>query len=307
MLAYCDVVPVHPRPQPLESLTGYLIRLAEANLISTVAALVALLFQRRQLQSIRALSDLCPMSLDGVAAAAACPLPALTATTLSPVARKFGRTTTLTWFGRFLSGTLAPSLRYCPACLAERGYRSLLWRFAAVPGCAAHGCYLLDHCGHCSSAIPFLTSPLLIACCPACGRDLRCCRSAPLQDVDAARTRLEAADAVALVAPHVIETAERPDRMFGCALTACRRERGYTRVEVAHRLGISEVAVRSLEIPYNTPDKEGRDVAEIAFRMYRSARLSHYLAYLRALDVPVRDILARCDSPGSPPCPTSRW
>jgi len=305
MLAYCDVVPVHPRPQPLESLTGYLIRLAEANLISTVAALVALLFPRRQLQSICALSDLYPASLDGVAVATACPLPALTTTTLSHVARKFGRTTSPTWLGRFLSGTLAPSLRYCPACLTERGYRSLLWRFTAVPGCAAHGCYLLDHCDHCSSAIPFLTSPLRTTFCPACGRDLRCCRSASLRDVDAARTRIEAADAAALVAPHMIETAERPDRMFGHFLAACRRERGYTRAEVAHRLGVSDLAVRALEVPYNAADKEGCDVAEVAYRIYRGARLSQYLAYLRALDVPVRDVLARYDSTDSPPRPTS--
>jgi len=305
MLAYCDVVPVHPRPYPLESLTGYLIRLAEANLISTVAALVALLFPRRQLQSICALADLCPASLDGVAVAAACPLPALTTTTLSHVARKFGRTTSPTWLGRFLSGTLAPSLRYCPACLTERGYRSLLWRFAAVPGCATHGCYLLDHCGHCSSAIPFLTSPLRTACCPACGCDLRCCRSASLREGDVVRTRIEAADAAALVAPHAIETAERPDRMFGRSLAACRRERGYTRAEVAHRLGVSDLAVRALEVPYNAADKEGCDVVEVAYRIYRGARLSQYLAYLRTLDVPVRDVLARYDSPGRPPCPGS--
>lgn len=305
MFAYSDVIPVHPRPYPLESLTGYLIRLAEANLISTVAALVALLFPRRQLQSICALSDLCPASLDDVAVATVCPLSALTATTLSHVARKFGRTTSPTWLGRFLSGMLAPSFRYCPACLTERGYRSLLWRFAAVPGCVVHGCYLLDHCGHCSSAIPFLTSPLRTAYCPACSRDLRCCRSASLQDMDAARTRIEVADAAALVAPHMIETAERPDQMFGHSLAACRRERGYTRAEVAHRLGVSDLAVRALEVPYNATDKEGGDVVEVAYRIYRGARLSQYLAYLRTLDVPVRDVLARYDSTDSPPRPTS--
>ena len=41
---------------------------------------------------------------------------------------------------KFLAGSIAPTLRYCPLCLAEHtpASYSLLWRFLVLPGCSEH-------------------------------------------------------------------------------------------------------------------------------------------------------------------------
>ena len=41
---FFDVLPVHPQPLPLESLTSYLMRLAEANHITSMTGLSAICF-----------------------------------------------------------------------------------------------------------------------------------------------------------------------------------------------------------------------------------------------------------------------
>ena len=42
MTMWFDVLPVHPPPLPLESFTGYLVRLAEANHLKTKSALASM-------------------------------------------------------------------------------------------------------------------------------------------------------------------------------------------------------------------------------------------------------------------------
>lgn len=293
-----DVLPAHPRRRPQESLTGYLTRVGETNGIETVTALAFVLFPHYQRQVVYAMADLPPVTLDTLSMGTLCPTPDLLTATFYHVARKFGRTTSPTWLGRFLSGMLAPALRYCPGCLTDDGYRRLIWRFVTVYGCAEHGCRLLDRCGHCGEDIPFLASPLRVCGCPSCGRDLRDC-AAPRSDADEATlAALRTRDARALIAPHPCEGMERPATAMGAALASARRECGMGRDEMARRLGISELAVRALEAPYAPGD--GKPGSDARPRIHRFAPLSRYMAYIDAIGADVCAILSRI-----PPMPAA--
>lgn len=294
LIDFCDVLPVHPRHKPLESLTGYVTRLGEVNGITTVTAFASLVFPLHQRQVVYAMADLLPASLDDFSMATRCSTPELVAATFYHVARKFGRTTSPTWLGRFLSGLLAPTLRYCPDCLADGGYRSLVWRFATVRGCTRHGRYLLDRCGYCDAEIPFLASPLRVAWCPLCGEDLRRCVALRMTFDEAAWNLARMKDATALLLPHPCEQIERPATAIGTALTAARQERGLERAEVAKRLNIPEFAVHALEAPYT--DKGAQSIGEVPVRIYRGTPLRRYMDYLDVLKVNMSDILGSASS-----------
>ena len=45
---YFEVLPIHPRPQPMETLTSYLTRLAEANGIPNICRLQPIIFPDRE-------------------------------------------------------------------------------------------------------------------------------------------------------------------------------------------------------------------------------------------------------------------
>jgi len=297
MIDWYEALPAHPRGRALETFTGYLTRLGEANGIVTMTRLASLVFPRTQRQVVYAMEDLLPLSLGHLPQATNHPASDLVAMTLYHVARKFGRSTSPVWLSRFLAGMLSPTFRYCPACLAEKRYRSLVWRFVSVHGCAEHGCRFLDRCGHCHATIPFFASPLRVAGCSTCGGDLRGCHAPRLTDLDVLRSRHAEMDAAALLTPHPCEQTDRPASLVGGALIAVRQGRGLERAEVARRLDISELAVRALEVPY-TNDKAVTSTftSEAPVRVYRAAPLARYMAYLRALDVDMPSILAHIDA-----------
>src|SRR3954453_21408623 len=68
-----DTLPVHPSPKRLESLTGYLTRLGEANGITSVDALVSMCFPHQSRRVAREQTDFPPLSLVSLASATACP------------------------------------------------------------------------------------------------------------------------------------------------------------------------------------------------------------------------------------------
>lgn len=174
MNAYCfDTLPVHPQPEQLESFTSYLSRLAEANGIQLVNQLFKLCFSKGRPGFTLSTGDYPPRSFGALPTMTDCTPSALLSTTFYHLAQKFSRRTEPQPLSQFMSGTLSPGLRYCPDCLTERGYYSLVWRFLALKGCPEHGCRLLDHCQHCGQKIPLLTQPFRFGFCPICGNDLR--------------------------------------------------------------------------------------------------------------------------------------
>src|SRR5258706_14553674 len=89
-LYYFDLLPLHPPPMKLESLTSYLMRIAEANQIQTFSTLSTIMgFTGIQhATDIGAYSNL---SLSNIAIPTGCQYEQIVATTLSHIGRKFGR------------------------------------------------------------------------------------------------------------------------------------------------------------------------------------------------------------------------
>lgn len=171
------MLPLHPQPKPLESLNGYILRLAEANGLKSVHELARLSGLRKGWKD----QDYSSILTGRLAGIARCDPNHLQDMTCYHLARHFacaGFSVEST--SPFFRGSLAPSLRYCPVCLDEQPYYHLTWRFLALSGCVLHGCSLLNTCGHCFAPIPLLPRRPRIACCPTCQGNLRTCPAFPL-------------------------------------------------------------------------------------------------------------------------------
>src|SRR5260370_19965217 len=123
MTYYFDVLPLHPRPEYLESLTSYLMRLAEDNGISSIDGISALCFPQQDRRITRGLADYPPVSFDKLTIVGAFNEEILLTRTFFHLAAKFGRSTLPQPISRFLSGCLDQYLRYCPRCFTEQRVR----------------------------------------------------------------------------------------------------------------------------------------------------------------------------------------
>ena len=238
-----DVLPAHPQPERLESFTGYLTRLAEANGIRSVYGLSMVCFPDQHPAVTRKLADYTPPSFGALPTVAARSVPALQATTFFHLGKKFGRSPGAGALSRFLDDSLAQHLRYCPLCLAEHSYRSLTWRFLALPGCAQHGCRLLDRCEHCGQSMPLFVAPLRLGACPLCGGDLRTCHTESLDETERSVASSCFRELEFLLAPHPCETAENAAGDIGQRLAHWRRALHLDRRDVAHRMGEPSTAL----------------------------------------------------------------
>ena len=268
-------LPLHPQPRPLESLSSYLIRLGEANGLSSLSELDALAGAPLSGPGALLAPDFPPPSYGGLAQLTGCPEVRLKRTTFAPRAALRTRASPPD-LAPVLSGEPAPCLHYCPACLAEPSTPaySLTWRFLALPGCAAHGLALLDSCGHCGSALPLLPRAPRLACCPACGGDMRTCAAARLSaeamQIAARRTRdLE----FLLSCPTPGATgSEAVD--IGKQFVALRQQRHLSVTEATQRMGGEEQVVLAME--YGS--------------RFKQATFGEYLRYADALDCPLQEI-----------------
>jgi hypothetical protein len=246
---FFDLLPWHPRPQPLESLTGYLTRLAQGNGIRFVKRLISTCFPGDSPLPICSLSDYPPASWGALPLATNCPEPVLLTTTFYYLAQKFGRAARPQSMGRFLQSSLSSNSRYCPACLAEDGLHVLPWRFLTLTGCARHGNQLLDQCGHCGRPIPTLPTPPTLWICPSCRGDLRCCSAEPLPEREWQRATQHYQDLCFLLGPHplTLASAEEVIEFVGLRLAYRRSEMGLVALDFARQAGLPHWAVYGLE------------------------------------------------------------
>jgi transcriptional regulator with XRE-family HTH domain len=266
---YFDVLPARPPILPLESLSSYSTRLAQANGIRILQNLVGLYFPLQSPNQTRRLNDCPPLRLETLEALSGCPTPLLLATTFYPLGPLFGRHVHPQTLAKFLSGAVAPSLRYCPACLSEDAdpYYRLTWRFTLLRGCPKHRCGLADLCWRCAQPLPLINTPIRMAECPACGADLREAKALPLQDGEVAAVEhraanlefaltarqaeapSDAANWAALATSSSAHTAERLayGRAIGERCVTLRNNRGMSREEISARAGVSDKVVRSIE------------------------------------------------------------
>ena len=266
---YFDTLPLHPQPQPLESLTSYLTRVAEANEIRRYSQLNSFFGEYHRISSF---TDYPPRSFGSLPVITSCSEFELLSTTFYHLGKKFGRSYGSPWLAGFLSGVVASSLRYCPHCLQEALYYSLSWRILPLVGCPRHACRLLEHCGHCSCPVPIFHSPFRIGMCPSCGGDLRECIPSRLTEEELWRVTIASREIEFLLRPlpyEITETAllERVGKEF----MLLRYDKQLKRKDASL---LTKIRERNLE----------------AIELGRGATVRFYIEYANFLGVPLSQI-----------------
>jgi len=244
-----DALAVHPQPEPLESFTSYLTRLAEANHIPTCGALLRFVgINERENWKQKVVKDLPQTSFGQLPQLAVCTQAELRRLTFYHLGEKFGRPAAPQAMSVFLRDALGDVLRYCPVCLAERKYYSLLWRFDFVSGCAVHGCRLLEQCGHCQQRLPVFGPVLKIGLCPICQHDLQACAADLLSEAEQQRAQRQTEDLIFLLGDQTRPLDEGDQALrVGQQFMVWRELKGVTRAEAARGMKSDPEKLRFLE------------------------------------------------------------
>jgi len=272
MTYYFDVIPHHPQPEYLESLTSYLMRLAEDNGISSIDGLSALCFPHQDRRITRDIADYPPVSFGDLTIVGACNEETLRTTTFFHLTAKFGRSTLPQPTSRFLSGCISQYLRYCPVCFTQQPVMCYLlpWRFLMLTCCCQHKCRLQETCRHCDELIPLFAALHKLGRCPKCQKSLKLYTAPSILD----EAELEAAthiqdDIVFLLIPQPWEAdSSRIIRCVGQRLAHIRRMKRLTAMEVASQVGVTLTVVESME----RGDFQGRGATLQSYIKY-----AHYL------------------------------
>lgn len=217
-------------------------------------------------RNVRNLSDFTPPRVEVIASATARTSSEIRALTFHHLVQNLGRASGSQPQSKFLSGSVDTYLRYCPICLEERGYRSLLWRFSDLQVCKEHQVALLDQCPHCMERIPLFPNTLDMFCCPNCGGNLshiECEYTAP--DELAYSTELSELLELLLV-PSELQSAGLSQQLamnIGSRLQRIRKVIGITRDDIRKHAGV---------MPYHSLGIENADPE-------RGALFHEYLAY----------------------------
>lgn len=274
-LDYLDCLAQRPAPEQGESFTSYLTRLGAANGQENARAFLHLLEMDDEL--LRRSHEYMPerRALGRLLKAAGLGMEQIAATTLRSFGARFGRSPRMGSVVRFLGQTFAGYVRYCPSCLAEqkRPHYLLRWRFLTLPGCARHGCRLLDRCEHCGAVIVPLPTPMRLAECPCCSTELASCRADRLDERGLVEAMIHEPELDFLLGP-LVEPGPTPG-MLGAWLAQQRVQQGLNRERAARQLGVLENSLGRLE--RGEKDRAGPDFGA-------------YLAYTHFLGINLIDL-----------------
>lgn len=180
---FFEVLPSHPPPYPGECLSGYLVRLAEANGGARLWDLARDLFPRWQgpgyshrLQLFRweyPVEEWGRMPVRTHLARAD-----LQRLTVAPWVAKFRPLPIVASPGLrspapLLQGVVHQTLRICPPCLQAHPFVRLIWRLSSVEACLEHGVLLQTQCPGCAQPLTVIGPAHRPLRCARCGRDLR--------------------------------------------------------------------------------------------------------------------------------------
>ena len=177
---FFDVFPCRPQPYSDESLSSYLLRLADANGFATFWQLVQDLFpawpQTVQLPRLRWEYPVDDWGF--IPLRTQLSLSELTRLTVVPWVEKFRPLPVLSRSanrntGHFLNTIVNSTLQVCPSCLQTEPYWRLGWRLAVTQICVHHRCFLQTHCHHCWQPLTVVATTQRLLYCTACGADLR--------------------------------------------------------------------------------------------------------------------------------------
>ena len=306
MTYFFEVLPLHPQPEYLESLTSYLMRLAELNGISSIDGLSALSFPYQDRGITRGIADYPPVSMGSLMILGACSEAVLRPTTFFHLTTKFGRSTLPQPTSRFLSGCISQNLRYCPLCINSQQvkYYLLHWRFCVVTCCYKHKCRLLETCGHCGESIPLFVSPFKLGNCPKCQHNLAQCATALVSDeaeLESARHLLD--DIIFLLTPQQWEgNSNSIIRRVGRKLAHMRQMKQLTAVELADQIEVTLTGIEGIE--RGDPQRKGATLQSY-IKYARLLRLGLKEVFSAVIDAP--DYVSATSLPSCPVCQQSSF
>lgn len=286
---FFNVLPCHPNPYPGECLSGYLLRLAQANNAPSLWSLIQDLFPTWPYpQRVVMLRWEYPIDDWGRLPLRTQQSPAdLKALTVQSWVEKFRPLLTPKWPaflspGHFLHGVVSPQLQVCPLCLRSEPYVRLLWRLMPVTACLEHNCLLQTHCNQCGAALTAIGPLQRHLFCAHCGQDLRhlpVIMASP-EDLLTQQHRQTALrflldPSVTLIKPsaQVPEAPRHLPQTIGRKFRYLRIQTGRPMSEIAQQIGVLKDVICNLEQGRKTP-------------------FPVYLAYLEALAVSWPDFAA---------------
>lgn len=263
-LKYLDLLPVRPQPIQYESYSSYMSRVGKANGLLT--------WQQLQLtlginQPLNRQFDIWRTDFGQMPQLLGCSEATLRAMTPHFLRTKFDRT--YVFRDKFFFKSVSDSLRYCPICVKENGYRLLEWQFVHVRGCCEHGCQLQTGCPHCQQDLPAFLQEMTQFLCPTCGKDITDCDVQPLSQQDWLVSDWRRHDLRALFTPQDLQHNLKPNLQF----VSARQRLGLSLTDVARQLCVKnetmrrleETGIGSLEIYMSYADVLGRSVYDILY------------------------------------------
>ncbi|MBJ8046535.1 TniQ family protein [Bacillus cereus group sp. N18] len=171
------IVPIGDKPEYIESLSSYLIRLSKAHNIKfndLLAYVIAPILNKKYLlnSSIRGGNRFYDSAhtVNGIGKTANDMVSALKYLTGKDTLEKLTLIRFKCFFGdRHL---LRRSLAWCPSCLKQNLYYPLIWSLSAYKVCCIHNVTLEDQCSNCNYPIPYLHRNVQLGICPRCLKEL---------------------------------------------------------------------------------------------------------------------------------------
>jgi hypothetical protein len=255
---FFDVLPYRPQPYPDECLSGYLLRLAQANGFLNSWDMVKDAFPHfSQPSRMSILRWEYPVDDWGrLPQRTQLSRSALKGLTVLPWVVKFRPPPAVTLPrvsgpGRFLQGVVNPHLQVCSSCLQEQPYLRLMWRLEGVQVCVHHGCHLQAQCHDCGTPLTVLGPTHRHLHCAACGTDLRTLPvvAAPA-DILEAQLRQQA-ELQFLLDPEVTLIKDPtcdPCKAIGLKFRYLRLQAGRSVVAMARQLGTFGQSISRLEL-----------------------------------------------------------
>lgn len=289
-LNFMDCLPVCPKPYPLESFSSYLARTAQANGVTMYETWLKTLGLR-----LFSRYDICLRDLGRMPQLLRISPDQLRAMTFDAVKQKFLCNDKQLF--KLLTGALTRHSRYCPLCLAESGYYTLLWGLECITGCARHGCHLHDSCPACGEHIFPLKTPLQVGTCSQCGFDLATTQVAWLTDTEWDLVRVRTADMTYLAQPDdiclqytVSEKLVRLRQLFGIGQHDIARDLCLRKYRVKHFEYVTQTSTLSRYMDYaDYLELSLREV--LAYREYDLSLSDHEVMMIRQVCQGRREIL----------------
>jgi len=176
---FFEALPYRPAPYPDECLSGYLLRLAEANGFAQFWDLASDLFPRWSYpgQAARLRWEYPVEDWRRLLQRTHLSVGALRALTLAPLVEKFrpplDQAAHYGSPGVALHGVAQPNWQVCPLCLQAEPCLRLIWRLAGVSACLEHACLLQTRCSGCGTPLGLTGLEHSHLRCAGCGTDLR--------------------------------------------------------------------------------------------------------------------------------------